>query len=55
MDMGTNVGATLLGAVIGKTLIQIPIVGAFIGIVFGGLVGSVGATTLVERARKNPF
>ena len=48
LDMGTKVGASLLGAVVGQTLIPIPIVGAFIGSVFGGFVGSVGATTLVE-------
>jgi len=48
IDMGTRIGSSLLGAIVGQTLIPIPLVGAFIGSVFGGFVGHVGATTLVQ-------
>lgn len=39
IDTASSVGSGLLGAFIGQSLIPVPVLGAFIGGVIGGLVG----------------
>jgi hypothetical protein len=39
---GATMGSSVLGAIVGQTLIPIPVVGALIGTVLGGMLGERG-------------
>ena len=48
---GATVGTSIVGALIGQTLIPIPVVGALVGTVVGGLMGERGCkkvTSMIE-------
>ena len=39
---GTTIGSSIIGAMVGQTLIPIPVVGALLGTVVGGMIGDRG-------------
>lgn len=46
---GATVGTSILGAVVGQTLIPIPVVGALLGTVLGGMLGDRGWRTISSK------
>lgn len=55
MDMLSSLGTGLLGAVVGQSVIPIPIVGAFIGGMVGGFIGEIGAKVITSKMESHRF
>lgn len=55
LSTSTTVGSSLLGAITGQMLIPIPVVGALIGSVVGGLIGEKGGRQLNSWLEKKKF
>jgi uncharacterized membrane protein len=50
--MGVTVSTSLAGAVAGQVLIPIPILGAFVGATFGGIIGGYGTNAVTDKFQK---
>jgi len=55
MTTASTVGSSIVGGIAGQMLIPIPVVGAFIGTVFGGYFGEKGAKYLNSWIEKRHF
>jgi hypothetical protein len=49
VDMLSSLGTGLIGAVVGQSVIPVPIVGAFIGGMVGGFIGEIGAKLITSK------
>jgi hypothetical protein len=55
VDMLSSFGTGMLGAVVGQSVIPIPILGAFIGGMVGGFIGELGAKVITSKLESHRF
>ena len=55
VDMLSSLGTGFIGAVVGQSVIPIPVVGAFIGGMVGGFIGEIGAKLITSKLESHRF
>lgn len=55
IDTASSIGSGIIGALIGQTLIPLPVVGAFFGGVVGGFIGEIGGKKLSNYLENSRF